>query len=66
MLFMSLRSAPSDSFSYMGLKEDATPRQIIKRYRELSLKCHPDKGGSQEEFIKLTEHKNKALKWALR
>lgn len=66
MLYMLLDSTPSDSFAYMGLKEDATPEEIMKRYRELSLKCHPDKGGSQEEFIKLTEHKNKALKWASR
>lgn len=66
MLYMALRSVPSDSFAYMGLKEDATPKEIVKRYRELSLKCHPDKGGSQDEFIRLTEHKNKALKWASR
>lgn len=66
MLYLLLNSAPSESFAYLGLKEDATPEEITKRYRELSLKCHPDKGGSQEEFIKLTEHKNKALKWASR
>lgn len=55
MLYMALRSVPSDSFAYMGLKEDATPEEIMKRYRELSLKCHPDKGGNQEEFNKIAQ-----------
>lgn len=64
LLYMFLNSVPSDSFQYLGLPETAEEEQIKRRYREMSLKVHPDKGGSQEEFIKLTEHKNKCLKWA--
>lgn len=64
LLYMFLNSVPSESFQHLGLPETATEEQIKQRYREMSLKVHPDKGGSQEEFIKLTEHKNKCLKWA--
>lgn len=66
LMFLLLNSVPSESFQYLGLPEDATGEQIKQRYREMSLKAHPDMGGSQEEFIKLTEHKNKCLKWAMR
>lgn len=64
LLLLAIKSIPSESFQYLGLPEDATEEQIKQRYREMSLKAHPDRGGSQEEFIKLTEHKNKCLKWA--
>lgn len=64
LLYMLLSSVPSESFQYLGLAENAKEEEIKQRYRELSLKVHPDRGGTQEEFIKLTEHKNKCLKWA--
>lgn len=57
---------PADSFAFLGLPEDTSEEDIKGRYREMAVKCHPDKGGSQEVFIQLTEHKNKCLKWAKR
>lgn len=40
----------------LGLDENASLEEIKKKYRKLSLKCHPDKeGGSNEEFIKISE-----------
>ena len=40
----------------LGLDESASLEEIKKKYRKLSLKCHPDKeGGSNEEFIKISE-----------
>jgi hypothetical protein len=32
-----------------------TRRGIVRLYRRMAQKCHPDKGGSHEEFIELTE-----------
>ena len=61
-----LVSMPMDSFEYLGLTIDATPDDIQKRFRELALKAHPDRGGSQEKFIELTNHRNRCLKWASR
>lgn len=61
-----LASMPMDSFEYLGLAIDATVDDIQKKFRELALKAHPDRGGSQEKFIELTNHRNKCLKWASR
>lgn len=50
---MSLRK---EYLKVLGLDENATSEEIKKKYRKLSLKCHPDKeGGSNEEFIKISD-----------
>lgn len=59
-------SVPADSFRYLGLPITATSDDIKKRFREMSMTLHPDRGGKQEDFIQLTEHKNRCLKWANR
>ena len=64
MLLLSISAVPTSSFQYINLETTASQDEIKKRYRELSIKAHPDAGGSQEEFINLTDHKNKCLKWA--
>lgn len=61
-----LASMPMDSFEYLGLTVDATVDDIQKKFRELALKAHPDRRGSQEKFIELTNHRNRCLKWASR
>jgi len=38
----------------LGLPVLTTRKQIVERYRELAKKNHPDTGGSQEEFKKIT------------
>jgi curved DNA-binding protein CbpA len=38
-------------------KEDfhrLTPKQLAQIYRKRALECHPDQGGSHEQFIRLT------------
>jgi hypothetical protein len=57
-------SIPEDSFQFLGLTSEASLDDINQSYRTMSLKFHPDKGGSQESFIKLTEAKNKCTMYA--
>jgi hypothetical protein len=44
-----------DAYAVLGLKNGATKEEIKKAYRNLVMKCHPDKGGSQEDFRKIQE-----------
>lgn len=37
-------------------------KTFTRLYRKQALKLHPDQGGSQETFIKLTRHYEKLLK----
>lgn len=62
--FLVLSALPMESFLFLGLPTNSTEEEIKIRYRELSLKMHPDKGGSQEQFLLLTDHKNRCVKWA--
>ena len=52
---------PKESFEILGLSTDANKDDVQSKYRELSKIHHPDKGGSQDKFIELTEAKNKCL-----
>lgn len=61
LLFGDIKTRPIDAYEILGLKEDATEEDVKIRYRELSMKHHPDKGGKQEDFVKITEAKNKVL-----
>ena len=41
--------------------EDLTKEELIRRYRELANKLHPDKGGNKEEFIEMKQQYEKRL-----
>ena len=62
---LAVTRIPEESFQYLQIPTFSTPEQVLKRYRELALTMHPDKGGNQEDFITLTEHKNKAYQYAM-
>lgn len=42
-------------FDVLGLDSGATKPQIKKAYRDLSLKHHPDRGGEEETFVKISK-----------
>lgn len=39
----------------LGIKANATEEEIKKAYRKKAIETHPDKGGNEEEFKKVTE-----------
>lgn len=42
-------------YEILGVNENATQDEIKKAYRKLAVKHHPDKGGSEELFKKISE-----------
>jgi len=45
-----------DYYAILGLPKNASQDQIKKKYRALSLECHPDRpGGNAEKFKQLNE-----------
>jgi hypothetical protein len=45
------------AFSALGLKADASRRDVKMAYMKLSLQHHPDKGGTKEDFQNLGAHR---------
>jgi hypothetical protein len=43
------------AFAYLGLDMDAEPEAVHRSYKMRALAVHPDKGGSDEEFLNLQE-----------
>lgn len=42
-------------YDTLGVSRDAPPEEIKKAYRKLSMEHHPDKGGDEEQFKKVSE-----------
>lgn len=42
-------------YDILGVNETATPDEIKKTYRKLAMEHHPDKGGDEEKFKKISE-----------
>ena len=60
-LLMGGVAKPESSFDVLGLDHDASAEDVKKKYRELSMVHHPDKGGNAQAFMNITEAKNKLL-----
>ena len=63
-LFSALHDQGSklhQALDVLELPHTATADDVKARYRQLSLELHPDKGGDQQEFIRMSEAKTKAL-----
>ena len=50
--------AKKDYYEILGVAKDAPQNDIKKRYRALSKKHHPDKGGDEEKFKEISEAYN--------
>lgn len=44
-----------EALKILGLEADVNKDQLVQAYRRLAAKHHPDKGGNDEDFIKLRE-----------
>lgn len=42
-------------YRILGVDRSSTEDEIKKAYHKMAIKLHPDRGGSQEDFIKLQE-----------
>lgn len=47
----------NEALIFLGLKQGFTKEELIRTYRQLVLKMHPDKGGRVEDFRKLQVYK---------
>ena len=69
LLILQQKRAPFTEFAVLGFNQDSVDIEAVsitnvnKAYRNMSLSCHPDKGGKQEDFILLTEARNKCIQW---
>lgn len=63
LMYLMLLAIPTDSFNFMSLPTCANELEIKRKYKEMALKMHPYRGGSQENFTKLIDAKNRCLKW---
>ncbi len=45
----------ADYYSILNVSKDSSSDDIKKSYRKLAMKFHPDKGGDENEFKKITE-----------
>lgn len=47
---------------FFGFTDFPTEKELKDKYREMAKKCHPDRGGDPEEFRKVNQNYEEALK----
>ena len=53
MLFFAFFAQAKNYYDYLGVKKDASQKDITKAYRKLAMKLHPDRHpGKPEEYTK--------------
>ena len=52
---MSIGQSQSQALLTLGSNPGASDKQLKKAYRKKAFQYHPDKGGTQEEFIVIKE-----------
>ena len=58
MFFPPRRSNNKEYYNTLGINVDATEKEIKSAYRKKALSLHPDKGGDENEFKKVSEAYN--------
>lgn len=53
-----------DGFNVLGLSPPCTQAEVRRAYKRLALKLHPDQGGNHQDFIKLKQAHDSALRFA--
>lgn len=51
----------ADAIMLLGVPADFTREDIISAFRRKALRCHPDHGGTQEQFIELVKARDRLL-----
>jgi hypothetical protein len=51
----------ADAIKLLGVPADFTREDIIAAFRSKALRCHPDHGGTQEQFIELVKARDRLL-----
>lgn len=59
MAGMTLKEARS----ILGIEHPADEREIKSHFRELAIKHHPDRGGDEKEFKKISEAYTTLITW---
>lgn len=54
---IEIAESRDEARKFMGLSTNFTKEELVRCYRKLALKYHPDKGGSAEDFRKLQVYK---------
>jgi curved DNA-binding protein CbpA len=49
-------NANIDSYEYFGISSNPNIAELKELYKGMAKKCHPDAGGTQDEFIELKKH----------
>lgn len=57
----ALQMALRDAMRLLGVPEDFTPDDILAAFRRMAMQCHPDHGGTQEQFIELMKARDRLL-----
>lgn len=58
------RPGEPDCFAVLGLRPDATPKDIKARFRDMVKQHHPDRGGNSGEFIRVKAAYDQAMRKA--
>jgi hypothetical protein len=53
-----------EAFTVLGLSSPFSEKDVRRAYKRLALKTHPDLGGNSQDFIKLKEAHDSALRFA--
>jgi hypothetical protein len=57
----AMQTPLGDAIKLLGVPADFTREDIIAAFRRKAMRCHPDHGGTEEQFIELTKARDRLL-----